>query len=368
MNTPFFRIGMGLLLITVLIFMLNQIRFIFDPIVLLAKTVAVPFIIAGVLYYLFLPVFQILIKKGVRKNIAILAIFSTFVIGIMSAIVFLGPVVTKQFRKFIENIPMFAKKIEEFGTNVVNSEVMKDLSLHDKVDFGKLVSAAVSNIDSFLVYFGSNFFGILSTVTGTLVLLIIVPFVLFYLLRDGHRIPEHALNIFPSKHEKDVLKILRELNFALKSYIQGQLLVSFIVGSLVFIGYSIIGLNYSLLLSIIAMITNLIPFVGPFIGLAFALVVGLMHSYKMALLVIIVVVVVQQFESNFVAPQIMGKKLSIHPLTIILLLLFAGKFAGLIGLLIAVPTYAVLKVIITNAYRLWNSKSEKKKKEHPFAK
>lgn len=367
MNTPFFRFGVGILLFSAVIFMLNQISFIFSPIILLAKTVAVPFIIAGVLYYLFLPVFNFAIKKGIGKNVAIFAIFGSFLIVILNTALFLGPVVTQQFKKFIENIPSFAKKIEAFIGNVLNSEIMKDLNLQERIDFKKIISAAVENVDGILIYFGNNLFGILSTLTGAALLLVVVPFVLFYLLKDGDKVAGLTLRMFPKKHSVDVLKILKESNFALKSYIQGQVLVSFIVGCLIFIGYLIIDLDYALLLALIAMLTNLIPFVGPFIGLTFALVVGLMQSFKVGLLVILVVVVVQQFESNFVSPQIMGKRLDIHPLTIILLLLFAGKFAGLVGLLIAVPTYAVSKVISTNGYRLWRLRVEKKKKEHPFA-
>lgn len=78
----------------------------------------------------------------------------------------------------------------------------------------------------------------------------------------------------------------------------------------------------------------------------------------MALLVIIVIVIVQQIESNIISPQVMGKKLSIHPLTIIFLILVAGRFAGLLGLILAVPTYAVGKVIVSHTYRLWKLRND----------
>lgn len=367
MNTPFFRFMFGTLLVTIVIFMLNQISFVFDPLILLIKTVAVPFLIAGVLYYLFLPIFTFLNNKGLNKNLAILSIFSIFILVLISVFIFVGPIVTNQFKKFVESVPVFAKKIEVFFKEVMNSEMMKNFSIQDRLDLGNIASATISNVDKVIVYFGDNIFGILSTVTGAAVITVVVPFVLFYLLKDGHHIPTLTTRFFSEKHEEDVVKTMKEMNFALKSYIQGQMLVSFIVGVLVFIGYLIIGLDYSLLLAIIAMATNLIPFVGPFIGLIFALVVGLMQSFKTGLWVLIVVLVVQQVESNFISPQIMGKKLDIHPLTIILLLLFAGKFAGVLGLLVAVPTYAVSKVLFTNAYRLWKLKTEKQRKEHPFA-
>lgn len=141
------------------------------------------------------------------------------------------------------------------------------------------------------------------------------------------------------------------MDSALSSYIQGQLIVSFCVGLLAYIGYLIIGLEYALVLGVIAMVTNVIPFVGPWIGTFPALIVGLLTSPLQALLVIIVVVAVQQFESNLISPFVMGKALNMHPLTIIFVLLIGGQFGGLIGLIFAVPIYALLKVIVSHLYR-----------------
>jgi predicted PurR-regulated permease PerM len=140
---------------------------------------------------------------------------------------------------------------------------------------------------------------------------------------------------------------------ALSSYIQGQAIVSFIVGVMMYIGYLIIGINYSLILAIVAMLTNVIPFLGPFLALVPAVIVGFTMSPFMALKVILVVIVVQQIDGNVSSPLIMGRKLDVHPLTIILILLVAGNLAGLIGMIVAVPAYAIIKVIISHAYRLY---------------
>lgn len=349
--------------------MLEKIQFIFAPIILLVKTLMIPFLIAGVLYYLFRPIFKFLIRKGMKKTPAILTIYGSFVSLLVIGITLVGPTVTRQFKRFIENVPVFAKKIESFFVDALNSEMVSNLHIKDKINIENIASGLIGKVDEFLLYIGNNIVGILSTVTGAAVLVVVIPFVLFYLLKDGEKIPELVTRSFHIKHKIEIRRILSEMNYALSSYIQGQLLVSFIVGCMVYVGYLVIGLDYSLLLAVIAMITNLIPFVGPFIGLGFALIVGLMTSVKMAVMVVIIVLVVQQIESNFISPQIMGKKLDIHPLTIILLLLFAGRFAGMIGLLVAVPTYAVGKVIVTNAYRIWHLRNLNKftQKEHPYA-
>ena len=149
--------------------------------------------------------------------------------------------------------------------------------------------------------------------------------------------------VLRKKHQGEAEDILKDMDDALSSYIQGQLIVSLCVGVLAYIGYVVIGLEYALVLGLFAMATNVIPFIGPWIGTFPALIVGILASPFQALLVIIVVVIVQQIESNFISPLVMGKKLNMHPLTIIFVLLIGGQFAGLLGLLLAVPTYALIK-------------------------
>src|SRR5690606_7889245 len=111
--------------------------------------------------------------------------------------------------------------------------------------------------------------------------------------------------------------------------------------------------DYPLVLALVAMFTNVIPFIGPWSGTLPGAIVGFLDSPFMALLVIIVVIIVQQIESNVLSRLVTGQKHDIHTLTIILLLLVENRFAGILGLLLAVPAYAVGKVIVLHTYRLW---------------
>src|SRR5690606_37285667 len=132
----------------------------------------------------------------------------------------------------------------------------------------------------------------------------------------------------------------------------GKALDSLCVGCLTYIGFLIIKLDYSLILALFTMFTNVLPSIGPQFGAIPALILGIIDFPLMALKVLIVIVVAQQLEGNLISPQVMGRTLNIHPLTIILLLLVAGSLGGFLGLLLAVPTYAVLKVIVSHTYRL----------------
>jgi predicted PurR-regulated permease PerM len=198
----------------------------------------------------------------------------------------------------------------------------------------------------------SSFSTVLGVVTNITLTIITVPFILFYMLKDGHKLPSTAVNFVPTSYRNEALKIFQDLYETLAAYIQGQLIVSLAVGVGCFIGYTIIGLEYALVLGIVVAVANIIPYLGPFIGAAPAVIIALLDSPTKALLAAIVVTVVQQIDGNFLSPLIIGKRLNTHPLTIILLLIGAGSFGGILGMILAVPTYAVLKAVTLNIVRL----------------
>jgi len=136
----------------------------------------------------------------------------------------------------------------------------------------------------------------------------------------------------------------------LSVYISGQVLIAFIVGLLIFIGYWAIGLNYAFLLALLAFVFNLIPFCGPFISTIPALFIGLADSPLMAIKVIAVVLMVHLLDLNLISPRIVGQRLNIHPVTVILLLVASLSVFGLVSLFIITPLYAVLKVLIQDYY------------------
>ncbi len=203
---------------------------------------------------------------------------------------------------------------------------------NDFVSIEKLTSQFEQNAKMIAQDIVSKIAGTVGFVANMVMVLALIPFVLFFILKDGKQAPMFLMKVLRKKHQGEAENILKDMDDALSSYIQGQLIVSLCVGVLAYIGYVVIGLEYALVLGLFAMATNVIPFIGPWIGTFPALIVGILASPFQALLVIIVVVIVQQIESNFISPLVMGKKLNMHPLTIIFVLLIGGQFAGLIGL------------------------------------
>lgn len=201
-------------------------------------------------------------------------------------------------------------------------------------------------MQSLLHSFTGSLGSVLGAVTNVAITALTIPIMLFYMLKDGQRLLPSIQRMLPSKYGEEAAELLRQMNQTISAYIAGQLIECLFVGLFTFLGYLMIGLPYSFLLGFIAGICNIMPYVGPYIGIAPALIIAVTISPLMCVLVIVVVVVVQQVDGNFVYPNVIGKTLAIHPLTIIILLLVAGNIAGLLGMILVVPFYAIVKTMV----------------------
>lgn len=347
-----FRFGIAVIMMFVIIYLGTLVQFIFRPIVVFVETLFFPFLLAGVLYYLFRPIVNFLDKQRIPKTLGIISIYLSL-IGLITILVLLvGPILERQVNSLVNNFPYLINEIRAIIIQLQETEWFNRFQASETLSLNKISENMTQYIDQAFNIISSNISGLISFIANVIIIFIIIPFILFYMLKEGEKAPNQVLKLLPEKQRIEGRKILSDMDEKLSSYIQGQIIVSLCVGILMYAGFLIIGIEYSLILALIAMFTNVIPFVGPWIGTVPALIVAVIHSPFMVAKVLIVIVVVQQFESNFISPQIMGKKLALHPLTIILLLIVAGRFAGIIGMLLAVPTYAVCKVVVSHTYRL----------------
>ncbi|HEY4554752.1 MAG TPA: AI-2E family transporter [Bacillaceae bacterium] len=345
-----FKFGLGAIMFLLIIWLSTKVSFIFTPIVIIVQTLFAPIILAGILYYLLRPIVNVLSKKLPRAA-AILLVFLA-IAGLLTGLIFIiGPELQRQFQLLVKNIPVFAQNIQQWANSLTEKEWFMRFQQSEYFSMEKITGQLEQSAKQIMQDLGATIAGTVGFIANMVMLFVLVPFVLFFMLKDGDQAPKFLMKILPKKHQREADDILDDMDNALSSYIQGQLIVSLCVGVLATIGYFIIGLDYPLVLGVVAMVTNVIPFVGPWIGTFPALIVGLLTSPLQALLVVLVAVGVQQFESNLISPFVMGKKLNMHPLTIIFVLLVAGQFGGLLGLIFAVPAYALLKVIVSHIYQ-----------------
>lgn len=145
------------------------------------------------------------------------------------------------------------------------------------------------------------------------------------------------------------------INWKISQYIRGQITVAFFVGLMFWIGFAIIGLEYAVLLAILAGVLNLVPYLGSFIAMIPIVLVALVASPFMLVKVLIVFAVEQLLEGRIIQPLIIGSSLKIHPVTIIIVLLTAGKLFGIPGVILGIPAYAVLKIIFEHIFTWYQS-------------
>ncbi|WP_258832795.1 AI-2E family transporter [Peribacillus frigoritolerans] len=352
-----------LLLLSLLFYVGTKISFLFEPIVIFTSTLFFPILISGFLYFLFNPTVDFLVKRRMPRGLAILLLYVLF-LGLISLLVGLvGPSLSKQVTDLINNLPDYFNQTRKFIEDSADSKWFLWTVEQDYVplqEVGDSLQKYLTNLPSNIT---NSLTSVFSVVTNITLVVVTVPFILFYMLKDGDKLPAAIMKFVPVRYRKPALTVLQETGGTLTTYIQGQMLVCMFVGIGTFIGYLIIGLPYAFLFALIGAVTNIIPYVGPFIGAAPAVIVALIHSPTEALLVILVVTVIQQLDGNFISPLVIGKKLNTHPLTIIILLLVAGNIAGIIGMILAVPTYSVVKTIVLNIVKFIRIRKEEKLEE-----
>jgi predicted PurR-regulated permease PerM len=140
---------------------------------------------------------------------------------------------------------------------------------------------------------------------------------------------------------------------ALSGYVVSRVFINVLLGVLMYIGFLLIGLPYSLLFTIIAIILNFIPYVGAILASIPVLIVAFLESPYMALWALIIIIASQQIQDNILTPVIFGKQMEIHPVTIVILLLVGGDLAGILGMLLCIPFYIVVKILVVRVYHLF---------------
>ena len=348
-----------ILLFLIIVFMIHKVAFIFNPVAEFFSAVGAPIIIAGVFYFLLNPMVDWAERRFNFPRIATISIqFIVLAVLIIWGLAVFIPWMSSQIISLVNEWPTYWHKIvtminhftsnKQFNAvnkwfNTTNSEIstwLKDYS----AEYAKKGLHGVSSV--------------VGTVTSVVIAIITFPFVLFYLLKDGHQMPAYIAKFLPVKARRSFLEMLKEISTQISNYIRGQISVAFAVMIMFAIGYTIIGLPYGWLIAIVAGILNIIPFLGSFLAMVPAVVVGIFVSPVMLISVLVVFMIEQTLEGRIISPKLLGSSMKIHPVTVLIVLLSAGNIFGILGVIFGVPGYAILKVLIYRFYNWWQTSSD----------
>jgi predicted PurR-regulated permease PerM len=281
-------------------------------------------------------------KRGAPRGLGTLVIYIGFTLIVTLFILYLVP-------RFLLQLELLAEVLPQ-QTGNIQSRIAGFYKRFSRFSIPEPVKGAVDNgiqrAETTLAGFVERTLGAFPSLLPQLSLLILVPVLAFYLTMDFPELKMWVLSWIPDRWRSDIVGLLIEMDNSLGSFIRGQLLISAIVGILIAVGLSVIGVDFPLIIGLIAGIFNIVPYFGPVIGAIPAVILALLRSPLSAVYVVILFVVINQVESSVISPNILGEHVGLHPVTVIFCILSGGHLFGFLGIVLAVPVTAVIKVTL----------------------
>ena len=314
-----------------------------------------PLFIGFIVAWLFSPLVDKLTKKGLPRIIASLIVYVIFILFLVIFFRIFIPIIYTEFNELIKTLPGILEDITDFINNIFSKIEMNNSNMENiKEGILKAVNEYGNNISSSIPTTVVNIMSSLFSGLGSVFFGLIIG---LYMLFDFDNVSILFLRLIPKKHQIEIGGLLDNIGIEVRKCVNGTLLVACMVFVCDTIGFSIVGLKSALLFGLFCGITDLIPYIGPYIGTAVATIVGLTQSPLIGIGVLIIAIIVQLIESYVLQPIVMSKATKLHPVTIICGLLIFGHFFGIIGMILATPLMSIFKVI-------WKFTFDKYKKYH----
>ncbi len=284
------------------------------------------------------------ISKNKIPRFASSIIAYLIVIGIIvGMIVIISPQLANQIKDFAGKIPYILNDIKDWINNLFQTLSVKGLNTKEisselTKKIIKITQSSTSEIANFMLQAGTGTINVLAKI-------ILGIMVAFYLSLTFDKINNKIEKKLPESWRDNYKELIKRINTSLRDYVGGVLIIMVLVFITQLIGFSIIGLEAPIIFAIFCALTDIIPYFGPYIGAIPAVIVGFAESPLVGIMTILVIFICQQLENNIYQPIIMGKTMKLHPITIMLGLLLFGHFLGILGMIIATPVIATIKVI-----------------------
>lgn len=306
------------------------------------RQILAPFVLAAIFAYIFNPIVTFLSSKiKLPRTISIILIW-TIIIGSLS---FLGVIVIRRvieesagLKQYVQEWTMLAKNqvvlLPEFLRPTFNESItsLQKLVLTTSISLFAIFPQAISGIIDFFLFLVST----------------------FYFLKEGSNIFDKFLNLTPKDYRIETEILLRRINMVLGEYLRGQLLVILSSFLMFFVFYTILGLDFAFILALIAGFLEVVVLIGPMISGVLAVVIVLLTGvsnfnldpFQAAAVLIVGSFIIRQIQDYVVTPHIMGKVVKVHPLVILFAVMAGGNIAGILGLVLAVPVAAVIRILL----------------------
>ncbi|HRF42715.1 MAG TPA: AI-2E family transporter [Candidatus Competibacteraceae bacterium] len=318
----------------------------------LIAPVLTPFLLAALLAYLGDPLIDRLEERKIPRSWAVALVFGAILLGLLLLLLFLIPMLTHQFKGLLQRLPTH---IDWFQVHV-----LPWLEAHLGVEPESL---SLRNLQTKLVAFAQDmgdmagsllesFRASSSALFAWLANLVLVPVVTFYLLRDWDLLVARVHDLLPRRIEPVVSKLAKESDAIIGAFLRGQVIVMAALGVIYSVGLAIIGLDFSLLIGMLAGLVSFVPYLGLITGILVAGIAALLQFHSALNLVPVLVVFGfgQLISDFFLTPKLVGDRIGLHPVAVLFAVLAGGHLFGFFGILLALPAAAVIAVLLRHAH------------------
>lgn len=318
--------------------------------------VANPFFIGFVLAWLFNPIVVKLENRGWKRGLACITVYLAFIIILFAFFGMLIPTLYNQLNDLVAALPSIFNQVKLWVTNFLDkfnsSEMFNVAEIESNIfkTMENLAGGLANDLPSKIVSIAGSLVSGIGTIGVSLVVGI-------YLLFDFNDVTDHLLKYIPKSHKEETKNLVDNIANELRKCVNGTLLVAFMVFVCDSIGFAFAGLKSPILFGLLCGITDLIPYIGPYIGGAAAVIVGFSQNPIIGIITLIVATIVQLIENYVLQPVVMSKTMQLHPVTIIIGLLIFGHFFGIAGMILATPILSLFKVLyrfLANKYDWFN--------------
>lgn len=310
------------------------------------KNIFISFILAFVVFYLLSPAVNFLERTGLSRTWATSLPFFALSLTLGLAINIFLPNLISQFVLLKNNFPSYSLALTQFIQNL-EQQIVNLISPISSIDLRNHIEP---RIESFLQ---GTLTSLPDYISQSLTVFLLTPFIAYFMLVDGHDFRRKILSLVPNNYFELALHLNYQISEQLGGFVRARILESFLIGSVVFFGLLFIDFPYALILAIFAGLMNVIPYVGPFIGVIPALIINLANTGGSSITVSILIIyaLAQVLDIILIIPFVVAKIIDLHPVTVVLLVIFGAHIGGILGMIICIPVYSVMKVSISTIYR-----------------
>lgn len=287
-------------------------------------------------------------KYHLPRSIAILVTFLLTVLILTVIITFVLLPFINEFNKLVIDLPKLTNKI----SNLTFLIEQRANSVQLPANIRAIIEDSLSGAASYAIGLVRNAINAAFAFATQIIELVVVPVLAYYFLKDWQSLKRSVVALFPRANRTSVETIIEEMAAVVSNYIRGQVLISVIMGLLVFSGMYFLKVDYPLVLGLLATLTETIPIIGPIIGAIPAILLAYLASPILATKVAAFYIIIHQIENHIVVPNIMGHTIDLHPILIIISLLIGGHMYGIVGMIVAVPVAALSKVLLRHFWYL----------------